>query len=48
MRPCWFHSGRFLTLHKRRKKRPPTRAMASDQAILDDLYLGPTHVSNFT
>lgn len=43
MRPCWFHSGRFLTLHKRRKKRPPTRAIASHQAILDDLYLGPTH-----
>ncbi|XP_059350761.1 uncharacterized protein LOC130692882 isoform X1 [Daphnia carinata] len=44
VRPCWSHSGRFLTLHKRRKKRPPTRAMTSDQALLDDLYHGPTHV----
>lgn len=43
VRPCWSHSGRFLTLHKRRKKRPPTRAMTSDQALLDDLYHGPTH-----
>lgn len=47
MRPCWSHSGRFLTLHKRRKKRPPTRAITSDQALLDDLYHGPTHVSFF-
>ncbi|XP_046652777.1 uncharacterized protein LOC124343496 isoform X3 [Daphnia pulicaria] len=44
VRPCWSHSGRFLTLHKRRKKRPPTRAMTSDQALLDDLYHGPTHI----
>ena len=39
------HSGRFLTLHKRRKKKPPTRAIKSDQALLDDLYHGPIHVS---
>lgn len=43
--PGWFRSGRFLTPHRRRKKRPPTRSITSDQALLDDLYIGPTHVS---
>lgn len=41
--PCMLHSGRFLTLHKRRKKKPPTRAIKSEQALLDDLYHGPIH-----
>lgn len=41
VRPCCFYSGRFLTLHKRRKKRPPTRSITSEQALLDDLYHGP-------
>ena len=43
--PRWFHAGRFLTLHKRRKKKPPTRAIISEQALLDDLYYGPIRVS---
>ena len=41
--------GRFLTLHKRRKKKPPTRSMMTQtsdhQALLDDIYLGPTRVN---
>ena len=39
------HSSSFLTMHERRKKIPPTRAIKSDQALLDDLYYGHTHVS---
>jgi hypothetical protein len=42
------HSGsRFQTLHKRRKKKPPTRALQSENALLDDLYNGPTKVNSF-
>ena len=46
-RPSMVHYGRFLTLHRRRKKKPPTRAIQSEQALLDDLYLGPIHVLFF-
>ncbi|XP_076040307.1 uncharacterized protein LOC143024863 isoform X2 [Oratosquilla oratoria] len=34
--------GRFLTLHRRRRRKPPTRALHSNKALLDDLYSGPT------
>lgn len=37
--------GRFLTLHKRRKKRLITRCLYTNTALLDDLMLGQVQVS---
>ncbi|XP_071548260.1 uncharacterized protein [Panulirus ornatus] len=35
--------GRFMTLHRRRRHKPPTRQMEKHhRALLDDLYHGPT------
>ena len=39
------HTGRFLTLHKRRRKRLCTRQLVEDRALLDDVYHGPVQVS---
>lgn len=33
-------NGRFLTMHKRRRKKLPTRSLTFDQAILDDVLHG--------
>ncbi|KAL7636774.1 UNVERIFIED_CONTAM: hypothetical protein RMT77_012528 [Armadillidium vulgare] len=33
---------RFFTLHRRKRRRPPTRALVKEAAVLDDLYNGPT------
>ncbi|KAH1003670.1 hypothetical protein HUJ04_003551 [Dendroctonus ponderosae] len=33
-------SGKFLTMHKRRRKRLSTRALSQDHAILDDIHHG--------
>lgn len=40
--------GRFLTMHKRRKKRLLTRCLYSNQALLDDLMMGQVQVSTCT
>ncbi|XP_046738000.1 uncharacterized protein LOC124406594 isoform X5 [Diprion similis] len=34
------HTGRFLTMHKRRRKRLTTRALNQHQGILDDIFHG--------
>lgn len=38
-------TGRFLTIHKRRRKRLTTRSLAQDHAILDDIFHGQVQVS---
>ncbi|XP_043216443.1 uncharacterized protein LOC122378877 isoform X1 [Amphibalanus amphitrite] len=38
------HTGRFLTLHKRRRKRLCTRQLAQHRALLDDVYHGPVQL----
>ncbi|XP_037084780.1 cGMP-specific 3',5'-cyclic phosphodiesterase-like [Pollicipes pollicipes] len=38
------HTGRFLTLHKRRRKRLCTRQLTGDRALLDDVYHGPAQL----
>ncbi|KAL0280312.1 UNVERIFIED_CONTAM: hypothetical protein PYX00_001646 [Menopon gallinae] len=34
------HTGRFLTMHKRRRKRLITRSLTQDHALLDDIHHG--------
>lgn len=38
-------SGRFLTMHKRRRKKLTTRSLSRDHAILDDIHHGQVQVS---
>lgn len=38
-------TGRFLTMHKRRKKRLITRSLCQEAALLDDLQLGQVQAS---
>lgn len=38
-------TGRFLTMHKRRKKRLLTRSLCHEAALLDDLHPGQVQVS---
>ncbi|KAL0852416.1 hypothetical protein ABMA28_000605, partial [Loxostege sticticalis] len=33
-------AGRFLTMHKRRKKRLLTRSLCQEAALLDDIHFG--------
>lgn len=40
-----FFTGRFLTMHKRRKKRLLTRSLSTEAALLDDLQLGQVQAS---
>lgn len=42
------HTGRFLTMHKRRRKRLTTRSLSQDPGILDDILHGQVqvHISN--
>lgn len=37
-------SGRFLTMHKRRRKKLATRSLVHDLAILDDIHHGQVQV----
>lgn len=39
------HTGRFLTMHKRRRKRLITRSLTQDHALLDDIHHGQVQVS---
>lgn len=41
------HGGRFLTMHKRRRKRLVTRSLNQDSGILDDIFHGQVGVSSF-
>lgn len=34
------HTGRFLTMHKRRRRRPTTRSLQHHPALLDDIHHG--------
>lgn len=38
-------TGRFLTMHKRRRKRLTTRSLSQDPALLDDIHHGQVEVS---
>ncbi|CAG4977969.1 unnamed protein product [Colias eurytheme] len=38
-------TGRFLTMHKRRKKRLLTRSLCQETGLLDDLLLGQVKAS---
>lgn len=38
-------SGKFLTMHKRRRKKLATRSLSEDHAILDDIHHGQVQVS---
>ena len=38
------HTGRFLTMHKRRRKRLVTRSLAQDPGLLDDVTHGQVQV----
>lgn len=38
-------TGRFMTMHKRRKKRLLTRSLYQEMALLDDLQPGQVQVS---
>lgn len=40
-------SGRFLTMHKRRRKKLTTRSLSQDHAILDDIHHGQVQVFTF-
>lgn len=42
-RPRW--NGRFHSLHKRRRRRLVTRALLSDEALLDDLFICQVQVN---
>ena len=39
------HTGRFLTMHKRRRKRLITRSLTQNHALLDDIHHGQVQVS---
>lgn len=39
-------TGRFLTMHKRRRKRLNTRSLAQEPGILDDIFHGLVQVSH--
>lgn len=39
-------SGRFLTMHKRRRKKLTTRSLSQDHAILDDVHHGQVQVGD--
>lgn len=41
------HTGRFLTMHKRRRKRLVTRSLDQDPALLDDIFHGQVQVRLF-
>lgn len=45
MKPHRLSTGRFLTMHKRRRKRLLTRSLCKENALLDDLSLGQVQVS---
>lgn len=38
------HTGRFLTMHKRRRKRLTTRSLTQEPALLDDIHHGQVQV----
>jgi len=38
------HTGRFLTMHKRRRKRLTTRSLAQEPGLLDDIHHGQVQV----
>lgn len=38
------HTGRFLTMHKRRRKRLTTRSLNQEPGILDDIFHGQVQV----
>lgn len=40
-------SGKFLTMHKRRRKKLTTRSLLQDHAILDDIHHGIVQVNGF-
>jgi hypothetical protein len=40
--------GRFLTMHKRRKKRLITRSLCNEAALLDDLLFGQVQASVYS
>jgi len=39
------HTGRFLTMHKRRRKRLTTRSLTQEPGLLDDIHHGQVQVS---
>jgi hypothetical protein len=39
------HTGRFLTMHKRRRKRLTTRSLTQEPALLDDIHHGQVQVN---
>ena len=41
------HTGRFLTMHKRRRKRLVTRSLDQEPGLLDDVAHGQVQVSDF-
>lgn len=40
------HTGRFLTMHKRRRKKLATRSLNQDPGLLDDIFHGQVQVIN--
>lgn len=41
------HTGRFLTMHKRRRKKLTTRSLNQDPGLLDDIFHGQVQVTFF-
>lgn len=39
------HTGRFLTMHKRRRKKLTTRSLNQEPALLDDIFHGQVQVN---